>query len=142
MGMFDKWFGSKPSYPPLPADNQAKAVLDECQHELEELTHRVRENLEVVPAEHSAYVFVGKPPKRFGIAWVHDGKVSSLKELAEENHLSPAKVEKLVDQLREAYLHAGDAPRYTAHIGDKDVVVIPSPGLEHEVHDIIEGVRH
>jgi len=142
MGMLDKWFGGRPSYPVLPADNQAKAVLDECQNELEELTHRVRENMEIVPTEHAAYVFLGKPPKRFGIAWVHDGKVGSLKELAEENNLSPAKVDKLVDQLREAYEHASDAQRYTAHIGNKDVVVIPSTGLEHEVHDIIEGATH
>lgn len=142
MGMLDKWFGGSPSYPPLPTDIEAKAALDECQQPLEELTSRVKENLEIVPTEHAAYVFLGKPPKKFGIAWVHDGKVSSLKELAEENDLSPAKVDQLVDRLRQAYEHASDAPRYTAHIGKKDVVVIPSEGLEHEVHDIIEDVRH
>ena len=29
MGMFDKWFGGKHDYPPLPADNEAMAKLDE-----------------------------------------------------------------------------------------------------------------
>ena len=32
MGMFDKWFGGKNDYPPLPADNEAMAKLDEVKH--------------------------------------------------------------------------------------------------------------
>ncbi len=142
MGMLDKLFGRGETYPPLPADNQAMSKLDEVHTELESLTRRVRDHLEIVPAEHAAYVFMGKPPKRFGIAWIHDGRVSSLKELIEENQLTPVMVEQLIDELREAYTHASDAPRYTTHIGDKDVVVIPSEGLEHEVHDILEQTIH
>jgi hypothetical protein len=37
MGMFDKWFGGKQDYPPLPADNEAMAKLDEMKAQLEEL---------------------------------------------------------------------------------------------------------
>lgn len=142
MGMLDKWFGGKKDYPPLPADNEAKAKLDEVQNELEELTNRVSDHLEVVPAEHEAYVYLGKPPKRFGIAWIHDGKVSGLKELVEENKLSQREVQKLVDDLGRAYEHAREAPRYSADVGGKQVVVIPSKGLGQEVHQIIEGAIH
>ena len=78
MGMFDKWFGGAPDYPPLPADNEARAKLDEVMAPLEELAEKVHDHLEVVPAEHEAYVYLGKPPKRFGIAWVHDGKLDGL----------------------------------------------------------------
>lgn len=142
MGMLDKLFGGGRNYPALPADNQAMRELDEVHDELEALTHRVREKLEIVPDEHAAYVFMGKPPKHFGIAWIHDGKVSSLKELAEENDLTPAMVDHLVSALGEAYGHASEAPRYTAHIGKKDVVVIPSETLKEEVHQILEGTIH
>jgi hypothetical protein len=142
MGMLNKLFGRGEDYPPLPSDNQAMTRLDEVHAELESLTTRVRDHLEIVPAEHEAFVFMGKPPKRFGIAWIHDGRVSSLKELIDENQLTPAMVEQLIDELRQAYAHASDAPRYTAHIGDKEVVVIPSDGLEHEVHDILEHTIH
>ncbi len=142
MGMLDKLFGRGEVYPPLPSDTQAMARLDEVHAELESLTQRVRDHLEIVPAAHEAYVFMGKPPKRFGIAWIHDGKVSSLKELITENQLTPAMVEQLIEELRQAYTHARDAPRYTTHIGDKDVVVIPSEGLKHEVHDILEHTIH
>jgi hypothetical protein len=142
MGMLSKLFGGSPDYPPLPTDNLAMGRLDEVHEELEALTHRVHENLVVVPAEHAAYVFLGKPPKRFGIAWIHDGKVSSLKELAEEHNLTPGMMDKLVDELGKAYAHASEAPRYTAQIGKKDVVVIPSDSLESEVHRILEETVH
>ncbi|QKK10311.1 MAG: hypothetical protein HND59_00475 [Pseudomonadota bacterium] len=142
MGMLDKWFGGRKDYPPLPTDNEAQAKLDDVRSQLEELAQRVSDHLEVVPAEREAYVFLGKPPKRFGIAWIHDGKVSGLKELVDENQLSPRAIEKLVDNLGKAYEHASEAPRYSTRIGGKEMVVIPSAGLGQEVHQIIERATH
>lgn len=142
MGMLDKWFGGKKDYPPLPADNEAQAKLDEVKSQLEELANKVSDHLEVVPADHEAYVYLGKPPKRFGIAWIHDGKVSGLKELVDENKLSQRAVQKLVDDLGKAYEHATETPRYSAQVGGRQVVVIPSKGLGQEVHQIIEGAVH
>jgi len=132
MGLLDKLFGGGHDYPPLPENGLAMSRIDEIHNELETLTHKVRDPLEIVPAEHAAYVF----------AWIHDGKVTSLKEMIDENHLSPGMVEQLIEELREAYTHAQDAPRYSAHIGDKEVVVIPSEGLESEVHEILEHTVH
>ena len=142
MGMLDKLFGGGQEYPPLPTDNPAMKELDDLHEELEALSRRVREKLVIVPDQHAAYVFMGKPPKHFGVAWIHDGRVSSLKDLAEENNLSPAMIDNLVDELREAYTHASEAPRYTTHIGRKDVVVIPSDSLKDEVHQIFEETIH
>ena len=99
MGMFDKWFGGKQDFPPLPADNEAMAKLNEVKAQLEELARKVNDHLEVVPAEHEAYVYLGRPPKRFGIAWVHDGKVDGLKELVDESQLSQAEVQKMIRAL-------------------------------------------
>jgi hypothetical protein len=142
MGMFDKWFGGKNDYPPLPADNEAKSKLDEVKPQLEELANRVHDNLEVVPGEHEAYVYLGKPPKRFGIAWLHDGKVDGLNELVAEHKLSQPQVQALIGKLSEAYEHANEAPRYSAEVAGKQVTVIPSRGLRKEVHQIIEGAIH
>ncbi|MBE0587359.1 MAG: hypothetical protein IH617_04865, partial [Hydrogenophaga sp.] len=130
MGLLDKFFGSKVDYPPLPAGDEALAQLDEMKAPLEELAHKVHDHLEVVPAEHEAFVFLGKPPKNFGIAWLHDGKVTGLKEFAEEHHLSQVEMGKLIVKLGEAYQHASEAPRYSAEFGGKQMVVIPSQGLE------------
>jgi hypothetical protein len=142
MGMLDKWFGGKNDYPPLPADNEASARLDEIKPQLEELASRVHDHLEVVPGEHEAYVYLGKPPKRFGIAWLHDGKVDGLNELIEEHSLSQPEVQKLIGKLSAAYKQASEAPRYSAEVGGKQVTVIPSRGLGKEVHQIIEGAIH
>ena len=142
MGMFDKWFGGKHDYPPLPADNEAMAKLDEMKAPLQELAEKVNDHLEVVPAEHEAYVYLGKPPKRFGIAWVHDGKLDGLKELVERNHLSQADAQKMIGSLGAAYEHASDAPRYSAELAGKKVVVIPSRELGQEVHEIMERAIH
>ncbi len=142
MGMLDKLFGSKISYPPLPEDNEAQAKLGEVKSQLEELAQRVPDHLEVVPGEHDAFVFLGKPPKRFGIAWIHDGKVSGLKELAADNELSQIAVGKMVDKLGHAYEHASETPRFSTELGGKQAVVIPSKDLEQEVRQIIESAIH
>jgi hypothetical protein len=57
MGIFSSIFGRKQDYPPLPADNEAMAKLDEMKAQLEELARKVNDHLEVVPAEHEAYVY-------------------------------------------------------------------------------------
>jgi len=142
MGMFDKWFGGKQDFPPLPADNEAMAKLNEVKAQLEELAKKVNDHLEVVPAEHEAYVYLGRPPKRFGIAWIHDGKVDGLKELVDESQLSQAEVQKMIRALGAAYEHASDAPRYSAELAGKKVVVIPSRGLGREVHAIMDTAIH
>ena len=142
MGMFDKWFGDKQDFPPLPADNEARAKLDEIKAPLEELASKVNDHLEVVPAEHEAYVYLGKPPKRFGIAWIHDGKLDGLKELVDENNLSQVEAQKMIGALGTAYEHASDAPRYSAELAGKKIVVIPSRELGQEVHKIMESAIH
>ena len=142
MGLLDKLFGNKETYPPLPAGDEAMVMLDELKAPLEELAHKVSDHLEVVPAEHEAFVFLGKPPKSFGIAWIHDGKVTGLKEFAEEHNLSQIEVGQLIVRLGEAYKHASDAPRYSAEFGGKQMVVIPSAVLESEVHQIMANTVH
>ena len=142
MGMLDKWFGGKKDYPPLPADNEALAKLDEVKAQLEELADRIHDHLEIVPGEHEAFVYLGKPPKRFGIAWLHDGKVDGLNELVDQHKLSQSQVQQLVVALGEAYEHASEAQRYSTEIGGKQITVIPSRGLGKEVHQIFESAIH
>jgi hypothetical protein len=45
MGMLDKWLGGKNDYPPLPADDAARARLNEVKPELEKLATKVRDHL-------------------------------------------------------------------------------------------------
>jgi len=142
MSLFGNLFSSKPDFPAIDPTSAAAARIAEVSNELGELAGQVKDPLEVVPAEHAAYVFIGKPPKRFGLAWIHDGKVSGLNTLVEEHDLKPLEMEKVVDQLREAYERHADASRFCTTVQDRDVVVTPSAGLEQEVHEIIDKVVH
>lgn len=142
MGLLDKIFGNKVDYPPLSGDSEMLMQKDDIKAPLEELARKVSDHLEVVPAEHEAYVFLGKPPSNFGLAWIHDGKVSGLKEIVETHKLSRMEVDKLMERLGEAYQQASEEQRFSTEIGGKQMVVIPSKGLEQEVHRILQTTLH
>jgi hypothetical protein len=142
MGILSKLFSGKKAYPPLPDDNELRAQLDELKAPLEDLAHRVSDHIEVVPAKDEAFVFLGKPPKKFGIAWIHEGKVSGLKELVDDHKLSQSATADMVDRLGQAYVKADENSRFTADVGGKQAVVIASNDLEKEVRQIIESTIH
>ncbi len=142
MGLFSNLFSSKPDFPAIDPASTAASRVAEVEKQLDELGSKVKDQLEVIPSEHAAYVFIGKPPKKFGLAWIHDGKVSGLNTLVEEHGLSALEVEKVLDQLRQAYERNADVNRYRASVHERDVVVTPSAKLEKEVHEIIDHVVH
>ena len=143
MSLFGNLFsGRTPEYPQLAEGSRAAQKVAEVEHELQELMHKVSDPLEIVPSDHAAYVFIGKPPKKFGLAWIHDGKVSGLNTLIEEHGVTPAEIEKVIEALRNAYARHQDAQHYTATIDQRKVVVTASESLEHEVHDIISSIVH
>jgi len=140
MSLLGNLFSSKPDYPAIDPASTAATRIAEVKPQLGELAGQVKDPLEVVPSEHAAYVFIGKPPKKFGLAWIHDGKISGLNTLVEEHGLKPLEVEKLLDQLRDAYERNADVNRFCTTVQDRDVVVTPSAKLEKEVHEIIDNV--
>jgi hypothetical protein len=142
MSLFGNLFSSKPDYPAIDPSSTAASRIAEVKDQLGELAGQVKDPLEIVPSSHAAYVFIGKPPKRFGLAWIHDGKISGLNTLVEEHGLKPLQVEKVLDQLREAYERNADVNRFCMTVQDRDMVVTPSAKLENEVHEIIAKVVH
>jgi hypothetical protein len=142
MSLFGNLFSSKPDYPALDPSSTAASRIAEVKTQLGELAGQVKDPLEVVPTEHAAYVFIGKPPKRFGLAWIHDGKISGLNALVEEHGLKPIEVQKVMDQLRDAYARNADVNRFRATVQDCEMVVTPSARLEKEVHEIIDSLVH
>jgi hypothetical protein len=142
MSLLGNLFSSKPDYPDIDPSSTAASRVAAVKPQLGELAEQVKDPLEVVPAEQAAYVFIGKPPKKFGLAWIHDGKISGLNTLVEDHGLKPLEVEKVVDQLREAYERNAEVSRFCTTVQDRDVVVTPSAKLEKEVHEIIDKVVH
>lgn len=109
---------------------------------LGQVAEQVKDPLEIIPAEHAACLFMGKPPKRRGLAWIHDGTVSGLNRLVQEHGPEPLQVEKVVDPLRDAYTRNAHVSRFCATLQGRDVVVTPSARLEKEAREIIEKVVH
>jgi len=139
MGILGKFFGGKHDYPSLDSSAPAAKQLESVRPPLEKLVDEIKDPLEVVPAEDSVYVFVGKPPKKFGIAWIEDGdKIVNFKSLVDEKGLSQESLQNLSEKLREAYIAHQDKPRYVTRISDREVVVIPSTSLLNNLKDVVE----
>ena len=139
MGIFGKFFGDKHDYPPLESSAPAAKQLESVRPPLEKLAGETNDPLEVVPAEDSVYIFVGKPPKKFGIAWIEDGeKIVNFKSLVDEKGLSPTSLNHLSEELKKVYIAHQDKPRYVTRISDREVVVIPSTSLLNNLKGVVE----
>ncbi len=135
MGFFNK----KVNYPELAADSPAAEQIHAIEGSLKELIGQISDPLEVIPAEDRAFVFIGKPPRNFGMAMVDDG-VHSLVAAAKEHGIDQIQLLKINEKLREAYLHCQDAPRYKTSVDGKAVVVTPSQQLAQEVSEIVKSI--
>ena len=139
MGILGKFFGGKHDYPPLNSSDPAAKQLESVRPPLEKLADETKDPLEVVPAEDSVYIFIGKPPKKFGVAWIEDGtKVVNFKSLVDEKGLSPDSLQNLSEELRKAYIAHQDRPRYVTTISDREVVVIPSKSLLSNLKGVVQ----
>lgn len=81
MGFLGKLFGLEKKYPNIASDTNAAKKMELFKDPLEELSKKVTDTMEVVPGDENAYVFIGKPPKSFGMAWIERGKVCNFKPL-------------------------------------------------------------
>lgn len=139
MGFLSQVLGKKRDYPPLAATDPAADRIGRTREPLERLAAEVRDPLEIVPTDDTAYAFIGKPPKKFGVAWVsRDGKIHNFKTLVDEKGLSVVTLEKLSDELKAAYVRAENEKRFSARIGEREVVVTPSESLAADISKIIQ----
>ena len=139
MGIMGKLFGAKVDYPALDSSAPAAKYLESVRPPLEKMLAETRDPLEVVPAEDTVYIFIGKPPKKFGVAWIEEGsKIVNFKSLVAEKGFMADKLENLSEELKKAYIAHQDKPRYVTKISDRDVVVIPSESLLKNVKGVVE----
>lgn len=136
MGFFSK----KISYPELDSSDPAARQIQEVAEPLKDLITQISDPLEVIPADGQAYVFIGKPPKKFGVAMIQEGEVKSFVAAAKEKGLDPLTIQKLNEKFRDAYTQNMDAKRYTANVEGKEVVVTPCDQLAEEVQVIMDSI--
>jgi hypothetical protein len=139
MGFLNKIFGGeKKEYPSLDSANPLAQQFENFRSGIEGLAKDVNDPMEVIPSSDTAYVFLGKPPKAFGIAWIKDGKVNNFRTLSEEKGFTDMKLQLMSEKLRKAYEKSEGASRFITKISDHDIVVTSSNELERELRNIIE----
>ena len=141
MSFLERLFG-RTSYPDLSEGHPLRQKLGAWEPQLRELAEQMHAPMEILPADQEAFVFVGKPPKRFNLAWIHDGKIETLKNIEQERHIPAKEMGRLVEDLAEAYSASDDGERYQAEIAGAKVIVNTSDQLEHRVDEILNRVVH
>jgi hypothetical protein len=130
------------NYPELNPKCTAGQTVSELCDQLNTLAKSTEEELEIIPFHHEAFVFIGKPPAKFGLAWIHDQQISRLNELVDEHGLSPEEIAQVMKDLRTSYRHHKRDGRFYADVHEHSLVVLPSNAMQLDMHDIIERVIH
>ncbi|MCB1008595.1 MAG: hypothetical protein KDB94_06850 [Acidobacteria bacterium] len=142
MGLLDRLFGgSEPQHPPLEAGTPLAARLDTFSGELEQLAGSVRDTLEAVPEREALFVFVGHPPKGFGVVRYGPEGESNLIQVMREAKLPPTRVQEVSDQARQAYVAHQEAPRFALQVGKRAVTVIDSEPLGEKLDAVFTAAR-
>ena len=142
MGFFDKILGSQKSeYPPLDPGSPAAKDVQHVMGELASIAKEVRDPLEVVPGGEETFVFIGNPPKQFGIFWIKDGQVENFRKLANEKQITAEKFQVVSEELREAYKQNVPAEKFSMTIADRKITVLPSDSLNTMVGRIVEKLQ-
>ncbi len=139
MGFFDSIFGgSKKEYAPLDQSSSAAQQLENLQQPLADFIQKTDDSFEVIPSDSTAYIFLGEPPKKFGITWIEqDGSIHNFKSLVEDKGVSEIKLQRMVGKLRDAYIDSKTTERNSATIGGKQVVVTPCADLADNIKQVI-----
>lgn len=139
MGFLSNLFGGdKKEYPELDTSNPVAQRIENFRNDLENFVKDISDSVEVIPTDKTAYLFLGKPPKSFGIAWIRDGKINNFKTLAAEKGVSELKLQLMSEKLRQAYEKSEAASRFTTTVSDQKIIVTSSDSLEKELESIIE----
>jgi len=142
MGFLDKMMG-KQEYPELDPSSPATARLEQFRGQLEELSEQTgKQPLEIVPGDERAFIFIGKPPEKFGVAWIEEGEINNLKTLVDQGKITAQQAQDLAGQLRKVYEANQQDERFTAALGDRNVVVTPSDEFRSKVRDVIKETVH
>ena len=140
MGFFDKVLGKKEKFPQLAQEHPVMSRLQSDMPGVETLASQISDPIELVPAEKATYVFIGKPPKHFGMAWVEGGEVRDFKTLAKQKGMTSLDLKPVMDKIKEAYEKNSSDEHFSMKVADRDVVITPAAALAGEVEQIILGV--
>lgn len=141
MGFFGKLFNKEEEFPQLDAASQASATLIEYKSTLEQFMKNVSDRIEIVPAEKTVYVFIGKPPGQFGLVWPENGQMVNFKTVTADKGLQQQQILRIYGRLGETYAEFQAAERFGTTISGKKVIILPSKDLAVKIEDILHALE-
>jgi hypothetical protein len=138
VGLFGNLFGKKVELPQLDPSSQAASRLNEFKSSLEPFVGKIHDHMEFVPSPKTVYVYIGKPPSMFGLAWFENGQEINFKTL--QRVALQKQIQSIYGKLGEAYAANQAAARFETTIAGKKVVVIPSEDLAKTIDEIVHTV--
>lgn len=139
MGILDGLFG--PKHPPLPETNPAVLRLGDAGEEFEAFVAKANDKLEVVTGDGPLYLFVGRPPKAFGVVWFEGGERHAVRSMMEAGTLSAQAAGQLARAFGDIYSSHSTDERYSYTIAGQAVTVAPSPEFHNELSQAVERSR-
>jgi hypothetical protein len=140
MGLFGKLFGKEKELPQLDPSSQAASRLNEHKSALETFAHKIHDTMEMVPASKTVYVYIGKPPGMFGLAWFENGQEINFKTFTASKGLKQKQIQVIYGKLGEAYAASETAQRFETTIAGKKVIILPSEELAKKIEEIVHTV--
>lgn len=137
MGLLDKVFSNKPDYPEIASDGQLAQQVQDLHQPLEDLMGQVKDPMEIVPAEERTFIIIGKPPKKFGVAWIEGTNVENFQKRAQDAGVGASQMEDISGKLRSAYEKHENSDRYVTTVAGREVVVTPSKDLNRDINAIV-----
>lgn len=135
MGLFNGMFG--PKHPDLDSQSDAASQIANQGHELEAFVSAANDRMEAIPGEGPLYVFVGKPPKAFGLVWFDGDGRHDVRSMMESNAMTRDAASQLVQELPVMYSRYSEEGRFAHKIGSKSVVVTPSAAFYAELQQAV-----
>lgn len=141
MGLLGKLFGKETAYPELDSSVPEYGTVQSYKKHLEKFAENISSDMEVLPFENRLFIFIGNPPRNFGLAWIEDTYMYNLKGVVKEKGISPSEFQKISEELRAAYeRHKDSINKYTLQLPNTLAVINSSRALGEEVSAIISKV--
>lgn len=140
MGLFDAFVG--PKHPELAADHPAAATVASLGDGFASFVASANDRMEAVVGDGStAYVFVGKPPKAFGLVWFEDGVRSDVRAEMEAHRMTRETASILVSGLGDVYTRHSAAERFAHKVAGHAVTITPSVEFHTDIANAIARAR-
>jgi hypothetical protein len=139
MGILGGLFGTK--HEPLPDHDLAARRIEAGGEAFEAFVASANDTMEVVSGDGPLYVFVGRPPKAFGVVWFEDGARCDVRSMMERGVMSRDSAASLVSELTRIYVSHSDETRYSYKVNGHGITVTPSEALYADVNGAVQRAK-